>query len=176
MKTVTSQTSPPKGIQTQNHVNATEQEFKQGTNQYHSLAAPIIVVLIIASQRSRKTSTPTEDTTNAPLSITTRLIEEGLVRDDQTNEFYLPLTSTVVLKRKQEMLNLPLDFKNNLIVDALVDSGAYVSEFVLINLVGMKQKSTKNILKTDDLPKFQRQVAKGQLEKPLATVTLKIEF
>ena len=62
------------------------------------------------------------DTTTA-----TPLTEEGLVRDEQTNELYLPLTSTVVLKRKQEMLYVPLDFENNLTVDALVDSGAFVS-------------------------------------------------
>ena len=62
-----------------------------------------------------------------PLTITTRLIEEGLVRDEKTNELYLPLTSTVVLKRKQEMLYVLLDFENNLTVDALVDSSANVS-------------------------------------------------
>ena len=45
------------------------------------------------------------------------------MRDEQTDEVYLPLTSTVVLKRKEEMLYVPLDFANNLTVDALVDSG-----------------------------------------------------
>ena len=59
--------------------------------------------------------------------IMTPLIEEGLVRDEQTNVFYLPLTSTVALKRKQEMLYMPLDFDNNLTADALLDSRAYVS-------------------------------------------------
>ena len=41
------------------------------------------------------------DTTTPPLTTATPLIEEGLMRDGQTNELYLPLTSTVVLKRKQ---------------------------------------------------------------------------
>ena len=67
------------------------------------------------------------DTTTPLLTTATPLIEEGLVRDEQTIKIYLPLTSTVVLKRKQEMLNVPLDFQNNLTVDALVDSGAFVS-------------------------------------------------
>ena len=67
------------------------------------------------------------DTTTPPLTTATPLIGEGLVRDEQTNEVYLPLTSTVVLKRKQEMLYVPLDFENNLMMDALVDSGAFVS-------------------------------------------------
>ena len=50
------------------------------------------------------------DTTTSPLTTATPLIEEALVRGEQTNEVYLPLTSTVVLKRKQEMLYVPLDF------------------------------------------------------------------
>ena len=72
-------------------------------------------------------TTPEGDTTTSPLTTTTPLIEEGLVRDEQTNAIYLPLTSTVVLKRKQEMLYVPLDFENNHTVDALVGSGAFVS-------------------------------------------------
>ena len=40
----------------------------------------------------------------------------------------------------------------------------------------MKQKAPNNILKTDDTPNFQIQVTKGQLEKPLATATLKFEI
>ena len=73
------------------------------------------------------TTTPDKEMTTPPLTTATPLIEEGLVRDEQTNEIYLPLTSTVVLKRKQEMLYVPLDFENNHTVDALVDSGAFVS-------------------------------------------------
>ena len=51
------------------------------------------------------------------------------MRDEQTNEVYLPLTSTVALRRKQEVLYVPLDLENNQTVDALVDSGAFVSAF-----------------------------------------------
>ena len=47
------------------------------------------------------------------------------MRDKQVNEFYPPLTSKLVLKRKQEMLHVPLDCDKNLTVDALVHSGAY---------------------------------------------------
>ena len=73
------------------------------------------------------TTTLIGDTNIPPLTTTTPLIEEGLVRDEQTIEVYLPLTSAVVLKRKQEILYVPLDFENNLTLDALKDSGAYVS-------------------------------------------------
>ena len=44
-------------------------------------------------------TTPKGLTTTPPLTTATPLMEEGLVRDEQTNEVYLPLTSTVVLKR-----------------------------------------------------------------------------
>ena len=61
------------------------------------------------------------------------------MRDEQTKEVYLPLTSTVVLKRKQEMLYVPPDFENDLKVDALVDSGAFISAIAQNDLVTIKQ-------------------------------------
>ena len=89
---------------------------------------------------------------------------------------YLPLTSTVVLKRKQKMLCVPLDFENNLTVDALVDLEAFVSGIAQADLDTIKQKAPNNIIKIDEPPNFQIQVANGQLEKPLATATLKFEI
>ena len=115
------------------------------------------------------------DTTTPPLTTATPRIEEGLVRDEKTNEVYLPLTSTVVLKRKQEMLYVPLDFENNLTVDALVDSSAFVSVIAQDDLDTIQQKAPTNILKIDEPPIFQIQVANDQLKKPLSTVALKFE-
>ena len=112
-------------------------------------------------------TTPNGLTKTPPLTTATPLFEEGLLRDEQTNEVYLPLTSTVVLKRIQEMLYVPLGFKNNLTVDALVDSRAFVSAIAHDDLETIKQKAPNNILKIDDPPNFQIQVANGQLEKPL---------
>ena len=63
----------------------------------------------------------------SPPEITTSQIQEQLVRDDITNEIYMPLSSTIVLKRKKEILYVPLDFEKGLTIDALVDSGACVS-------------------------------------------------
>ena len=121
-------------------------------------------------------TTPNGDTTTPFLTTITPLIEEGLVRDEQTKEIYLLLTSTIVLKRKQEVLYVPLHFENNLTVDALVDSGAFVSGIAQGELETIKQKAPDNILKIDDPPNFQMQVANGQLEKPLSTATLKFEI
>ena len=116
------------------------------------------------------------DTTTPPLTTATPLIEEALVRGEQTKEVYLPLTSTVVLNREQEMLYLPVDFKINLTVDALLDSGAFVSAISPDDWDTIKEKARNNILKIDHPPNFQIQVANGQLEKPLPTATLKIEI
>ena len=102
----------------------------------------------------------------SPPEITTSQIQEQLVRDDITNELYMPLSSTIVLKRKKEMLYVPLDFDNGLTIDALVDSGAYVSAIAQTELHRFKQQAPSNILKIDDPPNFQIQVANGQLEKP----------
>ena len=80
------------------------------------------------------------------------------------------------MKRKQEMLYVPLEFENNRTVDALVISGAFVSAIAKYDLDTIKDKAPNNTLKIDDAPIFQIQVANGQLEKPLATAILKIEI
>ena len=74
------------------------------------------------------------------------------------------------------MLYVPLDFEKNLTVDALVDSGAFVSAIAQDDLETIKQKAPNNILKIDDPPNFQIHLANVQLEKPLSTATLKFEI
>ena len=58
----------------------------------------------------------------SPPVTTFSQIEERLVRDETTNELYMPLSSTIILKRKQEMLYVPLDFENGLTIDTFLDS------------------------------------------------------
>ena len=179
MKTnVASQTSPPKGTQSQNHMVATEQPSGNQTRNEPVPSLNCSKNCFADNQNSEQhiTTTPHSETTSPPLTTATPLNEEGLVRDEQTNEVYLPLSSTVVLKRKQEMLYVPLDFENILTVDALVDSGAIVSAIAYDELDTIKQKAPNNILEIDEPPNFQIQVANGQLEKPLSTVTLKFEI
>ena len=174
---VASQTSPPKGTQPQNHVDTTEQSSGKTGNE----PVPFLDCSQNSSTNTQNTeqhvvTTPKGLTTTPLLTTATPLIEEGLVRDEQTNEVYLPLTFTVVLKRKQEMLYVPLDFENNLTVDALVDSGAFVNAIAEDDLESIKQNAPNNILKIDDPRNFQIQVTNGQLEKPLSTATLKCEI
>ena len=114
--------------------------------------------------------------TTSPPQISTSQIEEQLVRYDVTKELYIPLSSTIVLKRKKEMLYVPLDFENGLTIDALVDSGAYVSAIAQTELDRIKQQAPAKIFKIDEPPNFQIHVASGQLEKPISTTTLKFDI
>ena len=74
------------------------------------------------------------------------------------------------------MLYFLLNFENGLTIDALVDSGAYVSAIAQTELDRIKQQAPGNIFKIDDLPIFEIQVANGQLEKPISTATLKFDI
>ena len=110
---VASQISPPKGTQTQNHVVATEQS---SGNQTGNELVPFLDCSKNSSTNTQNTeqhgvTTFNGDTTTPPLTTATPLIEKRLMRDEQTNEIYLPLTSTVALKRKREMLYVPLEFE-----------------------------------------------------------------
>ena len=116
-----------------------------------------------------------DDNISAP-EITTSQIQEQLVRDENTCGHYMPLSSTIVLKRKKEMLYVPLDFENSLTIDALVDSGAYITAIAQTELDRIKQQAPSNILRIDEPPNFQIQVSNGQLEKPIATATLKFDI
>ena len=112
----------------------------------------------------------------SPPKPTNSQIEEQLVRDDISKELYMPLSSTIVLKRKKEMLYVPLDFENGLTIDALVDSGAYVSAIAQTDMERIKQQAPANTFKMDDPPNFQIQVANGHLEKPISTTTLEFNI
>ena len=52
------------------------------------------------------------------------------------------------------MLYVPLDFEKNLTVDALVDSGAFVSAIAQKDMDTIKGKAPNNFLKNDDPPIF----------------------
>ena len=82
-----------------------------------------------------------------PPKITTSQNQERLERDDVTNELYMSLSSTIVLKRKKETLYVPLNFENGLTIDALLDTGAYVTAIAQKELDRIKQQAPSNILK-----------------------------
>ena len=98
-----------------------------------------------------------------------------LMRDETTKELHMALSSTIVLKRKNELLCDPLNFENGLTIDALVESRAYVGGIAQNAVDIIEQQSCSNIFKIDDLLDFQTQLLRGYLDKPLATVTLKFD-
>ena len=102
----------------------------------------------------------------SPPKITNSQIEEQLVRDDITNELYMPLSSTIVLKENNEMLYVPLDFKNGLTKNALVDSGAYVSGIAQTELDRIKQQAAGNIFKIDKPPNLKSKLQMASLRNP----------
>ena len=65
---------------------------------------------------------------NVPLPTRTASeTEEMLVRDENPNEVYMPLFSSIKQKPKRERLFVLLDFENGVTIDDLLNSTAYVS-------------------------------------------------
>ena len=160
---VKSQRSPIKETSPQVSISSTEPLLGKQTR------SPLVLSLNDSKKPSSEiqryetdmTTCDSGDSNISPPPRTISQIEERLVRDDSTNELYMPLSSTIVLKRKKEMLYVPLDFENGLTIDALVDSGAYVSAIAQEELDRIQQQSPSKILKNDDPPNFQVQVANG---------------
>ena len=129
MSDLTSQTWPPKWFQPQNAVFATKQSHEsQIGNEPGPLSSHSNICPAGTQESGNYMTTTLKGNTNiCPLINTTPDIEETMVRDQLNNELYLPLTSTVVLERKEVMLYVHLDFENNLTIDALVYLRAFVS-------------------------------------------------
>ena len=145
---VESQTSPIKETSPQVSVSSTEPLLGNQTR------SPLVPSLNDSKKPSSElqryetdmTTCDSGDSNISPPPITISQIEERLVRDDSTNELYMPLSSTIVLKRKKDMLYVPLGFENGLTIDALVDLGAYVSAIAQKEVDRIKQQSPSNIL------------------------------
>ena len=74
------------------------------------------------------------------------------------------------------MLYVPPDFKNGYAKDALVNSGAHKNANAQNELDRIKEHAPNNVLGIDDFPQFQKEIAIGQLEKPIATATLEFDI
>ena len=71
---------------------------------------------------------------------------------------------------------VPLDFENGLTIDALVDSGAYVSAIAQTELDRIRQQSPANVFRIDAPPNIHIHIGNGQSEKPISTTTLKFDI
>ena len=119
---VESQTSPIKETSTQVSVSSTEPLLGDQTR---SALVPSLNDSTNPSSEIQRNeidmmNSDSGDDNITPPAITISQIAEQLLRDDMTNELYMPLSSLIVLKRKKEMLYVPLDFENGLKIDALL--------------------------------------------------------
>ena len=110
---VESQTSPIKETSPQVSVSSTEPLLG---NQTRSAPVPSLNDSKKPSSEIQRNDTDiitwdSGDDSISPPAITIWQIEERLVRDDSTNELYMPLSSTIVLKRKKRNVVCPFGFQ-----------------------------------------------------------------
>ena len=74
------------------------------------------------------------------------------------------------------MLSVPLDFKQKSNGRCPGDLGSIASAIAQNDLDTIKEKVANNFLQIDHPLNFQKQVANGQIEKPLSTATLRFEI
>ena len=173
---VASEVSSSKGIQPQRSVTATEnvQENQTGIRPIRFLNHAKSCPTDIQESKKHIVTIANGDNNNPFLTITTSHIEERFVRKKKTNELYLSLLSTVVLKRKKEKLYSTVEFNKNLTKDTLVDSNACI----IISAIAPKEMDKLNnrpritFSETSTLQTFNWKKTNGHLKKPLATTTL----
>ena len=94
--------------------------------------------------------------------------------DRERNLSYLPMSTSLTLKRKRHMYYMPMDFEK-LTLDGLIDTGALTSAISEQDLNKIKLIANEAIKDTGPPPNFQIMVANGQLEVPIDTVLLEFE-
>ena len=97
-------------------------------------------------------------------------ISEHIQFDEERNLSYLPISTSLTLKRKRHMYYIPMDFEK-LTLDGLIDTGAISEQ----NLKNIKSLAIEAIKETGPPPNFQIKVANGQLEIPIGPVQLEFE-
>ena len=94
--------------------------------------------------------------------------------DKERNLSYLPISTSLTLKRKRHMYYMPMDFEK-LTLDGLIDTGALTSAISEQDLNKIKLLANETIKETGPPPVFQIMVANGQLEVPIGTVLSEFE-
>ena len=94
--------------------------------------------------------------------------------DKERNLSYLPISTSLTLKRKRHMYYMPMDFEKRTL-DGLIDTGALTSAISEQDLNKIKLFANESIKETGPPPNLQIVVANGQLEVPIGTVLLEFE-
>ena len=90
-------------------------------------------------------------------------------------ETYIPLHSTIILKKKRRMLYLQLEL-GELTMDGLVDSGAFINAMSWSDYNAIKMNSDSCAIKEYPQPPFKIECANAQLEQPIATADIQFNI
>ena len=88
---------------------------------------------------------------------------------------YIPLHSTIPLKKRRRMLYLPLEF-GEITMDGLVDSGAFINAMSWSDYNAIKMNSDNCVIKDYPQPPFKIECANAQLEQPIATADIQFNI
>ena len=94
--------------------------------------------------------------------------------DQERNLSYLPISTSLTLKRKRHMYYMPMDFEK-LTLGGLIDTGTLTRAISEQDPNKIKLLANEAIKNTGPPPNFQIMVANGQLEVPFGTVQLEFE-
>ena len=100
-------------------------------------------------------------------------IKEYVTEKDRST--YIPLHSTIPLKKRRRMLYLPLEF-GEITMDGLVASGAFINALSWSEYNAIKINSDNCIIKEYPKPPFKIECAKAQLEQPIATADVQFNI
>ena len=106
------------------------------------------------------------------------LLEEDITNhipfDHKSNLSYLPMLTSLTLKRKRHLYYMPMDFEK-LTLDGLINTRDLTSAIVEHDLNKIKLVANEAVNPTGLPPNFQLIVANGQFEVPIGTVLLEFE-
>ena len=100
-------------------------------------------------------------------------IKEYVTKKD--GETYIPLYSTIILKKKRRMLYLPLEF-GEITMDGLVDSGAFINAMSWSDNNAIKMNSDSCVIKENPQLPFKIECANAQLEHLIATADIQFNI
>ena len=99
---------------------------------------------------------------------------EHIQFDKERNLSYLPISTSLTLKRKRHMYYISFDFEK-LTLDGLIDTGALTSAISEQDLNKIKLLANEATKETGPPPNFQIMVSNGPLGAPIGTVLLEVE-
>ena len=101
-------------------------------------------------------------------------LTEHIQISKERNLSYLPISTSLKLKRKRHMYCIPMDFEK-LTLDGLIDTGALTSAISKQDRNKIKLLANEAIKETGPPSNVQITVAHGQLEVPIGTVLLEFK-